>query len=100
MGLIFLFIPSFAESAFGLNLPEPAMTPLFGQVLLVIAYLNYVYGRGKVQQIRECDPVRTDRPHCGHGLFANHGHTDLRPIKRAPLLFDRRKELSSETALF
>ena len=42
MGLIFLFVPGFAESAFGLNLPDPAMTPLFGQVLLVIAYLSYV----------------------------------------------------------
>ena len=42
MGLIFLFLPGFARSAFGIDLPDPALTPLFGQVLLVIAYLSYM----------------------------------------------------------
>ena len=42
MGLIFLFFPGFAENAFGIDLPDPALTPLFGQVLLVIAYLSYM----------------------------------------------------------
>ena len=42
MGLLFLFIPGVAESVFKLQLPDPALTPLFGQVLLVIAYMSYM----------------------------------------------------------
>jgi hypothetical protein len=41
MGVLFLFLPRTAESAFGISLPDAALTMLYGQVVLTMAYLAY-----------------------------------------------------------
>ena len=41
MGVLFLFLPRTAESAFSISLPDAALTMLYGQVVLSFAYLAY-----------------------------------------------------------
>ena len=42
LGIMFLFAPSAAEGAFQISLPDPALTPLYGQVVLIIALMAYL----------------------------------------------------------
>ncbi len=42
VGGLFLFAPRVAEAAFQMSLPDPALTPLYGQVVLVIALTVYL----------------------------------------------------------
>jgi hypothetical protein len=42
LGLMFLIAPSVAEAAFQISLPDPALTPLYGQVVLTIALMSYL----------------------------------------------------------
>ena len=42
MGVLFLFVPSAAEAAFKITLPDPALTPLYGQVVLTIALVAFL----------------------------------------------------------
>jgi hypothetical protein len=42
LGLMFLIAPSAAEAAFQISLPDPALTPLYGQVVLTIALMSYL----------------------------------------------------------
>jgi hypothetical protein len=42
LGLLFLFMPAGAETAFQISLPDPALTPLYGQVVLTIALMAYL----------------------------------------------------------
>jgi hypothetical protein len=42
LGLLFLFMPAAAESAFQISLPDPALTPLYGQVVLTVALMAYL----------------------------------------------------------
>lgn len=42
LGLMFLFAPSAAERAFQISLPDPALTPLYGQVVLTVALTAYL----------------------------------------------------------
>ena len=41
MGLIFIFFPGVGESVFKISLPDKTLTPLFGQVLWVVALMAY-----------------------------------------------------------
>lgn len=42
VGGLFLFAPRMAESAFQMSLSDPALTPLYGQVLITIALMAYL----------------------------------------------------------
>ena len=42
VGGLFLFAPRVAEVAFQTSLPDAALTPLYGQVVLVIALMAYL----------------------------------------------------------
>jgi len=42
VGVLFLFLPGVAEAAFSISLLDPALTPLYGQVLLVVAFMAYL----------------------------------------------------------
>ena len=42
LGLIFLFAPAMAETVFKISLPDPALTPLYGQVVLTIALTGFL----------------------------------------------------------
>jgi hypothetical protein len=42
LGLMFLFAPTAAEAAFQISLPDQALTPLYGQVVLTIALMAYI----------------------------------------------------------
>ena len=42
LGLMFLFAPAAAEAAFQISLPDPALTPLYGQVVLTIAMTAFL----------------------------------------------------------
>ena len=42
VGGLFLFVPSVAEAAFQMSLTDPALTPLYGQVVLVLALMAYL----------------------------------------------------------
>lgn len=42
VGALFLFAPSVAEKAFSTSLPDRALTPLYGQLMLVIALMAYL----------------------------------------------------------
>lgn len=42
VGGLFLFAPRVAEAAFQMSLTDPALTPLYGQVVLVIALMAYL----------------------------------------------------------
>ncbi len=45
VGVLFLFLPRVAETAFSISLRDPALTPLYGQVLLVIALMAFLVAR-------------------------------------------------------
>lgn len=42
VGGLFLFAPRMAEAAFQMSLPDAALTPLYGQVVLVLALTAYL----------------------------------------------------------
>ena len=42
LGIMFLFLPSLAETVFQSELKDPILTPLFGQVLLSLAIACYL----------------------------------------------------------
>ena len=42
LGLLFLFSPATAESVMGISLPDPVLTPLYGQVVLVLALMAFM----------------------------------------------------------
>jgi hypothetical protein len=42
VGGLFLFAPRLAEAAFQTSLPDAALTPLYGQLVLVIALMAYL----------------------------------------------------------
>ena len=42
LGIMFLFLPSLAETVFQTELKDPILTPLFGQVLLTLAIFFYL----------------------------------------------------------
>ena len=42
IGGLFLFAPRVVETAFQISLTDPALTPLYGQVVLVIALMAYL----------------------------------------------------------
>jgi len=42
LGIMFLFLPSLAETVFQTELKDPILTPLFGQVLLTLAIFCYL----------------------------------------------------------
>ena len=42
LGLMFLFAPAAAEGAFQISLPDPALTPLYGKVVLTIALTAFL----------------------------------------------------------
>ena len=44
VGILFTFFPSMAETVFGISLPDAALTVLYGQVVLTLAYLAYRVG--------------------------------------------------------
>ena len=45
LGILFLFLPSTTESVFGISLPDAALTMLYGQVVLSLAYMAYLVAR-------------------------------------------------------
>ncbi len=45
LGVLFLFLPGTVESIMGITLPDPALTMLYGQVILTMAYLAYYVAR-------------------------------------------------------
>lgn len=45
LGVLFLFLPGIAEAAFSMSLPDPTLTPLYGQVVLVIALMAFLVAR-------------------------------------------------------
>jgi hypothetical protein len=49
LGILFTFFPSIAETVFGIALPDAALTMLYGQVVLTLAYLAYRVGRDVVE---------------------------------------------------
>lgn len=42
LGLLFLFLPRVAEAAFNTTLSDPALTPIYGQVVLTVALIAYL----------------------------------------------------------
>ncbi len=42
VGGLFLFAPRVAEAAFQTSLPDAALTPLYGQMMLVVALMAYL----------------------------------------------------------
>lgn len=42
VGVLFLFAPRTAEAAFNTRLPDAALTPLYGQLVLVIALTSFL----------------------------------------------------------
>jgi hypothetical protein len=45
LGVLFLFLPRTAESVFGISLPDTALTMLYGQIVLTMAYMAYRVGK-------------------------------------------------------
>ena len=45
LGILFLFAPRTAESILGISLPDAALTMLYGQVVLTLAYIAYRIAR-------------------------------------------------------
>lgn len=41
LGILFLFLPRTAETVFGISLPDAALTMLYGQIVLTMAFLSY-----------------------------------------------------------
>ncbi|HSG43285.1 MAG TPA: hypothetical protein VLA72_09030 [Anaerolineales bacterium] len=52
LGLMFLFAPSAAEGAFQISLPDPALTPLYGQVVLTIALTAFLVASNLEKHIK------------------------------------------------
>jgi len=52
LGLMFLFAPAAAEGAFQISLPDPALTPLYGQVVLTIALIAYLVASDMEKHIK------------------------------------------------
>ena len=52
LGLMFLFAPAAAEAAFQISLPDPALTPLYGQVVLTIALMAYLVASNMEKHIK------------------------------------------------
>ena len=52
LGLMFLFAPTAAEGAFQISLPDPALTPLYGQVVLTIALMAYLVASDTEKHIK------------------------------------------------
>ena len=52
LGLVFLFAPAAAEGAFQISLPDPALTPLYGQVVLTIALMAYLVASNVEKHIK------------------------------------------------
>lgn len=52
LGLMFLFTPSAAEAAFQISLPDPALTPLYGQVVLTIALTAFIVASNMEKHIK------------------------------------------------
>ena len=52
LGLIFLFAPIAAEGAFQISLPDPALTPLYGQVVLTIALTAFLVASDMEKHIK------------------------------------------------
>ena len=52
LGLMFLFAPSAAEGAFQISLPDPALTPLYGQVVLTIALIAFLVASNVEKHIK------------------------------------------------
>jgi hypothetical protein len=42
VGALFLFAPGIAEKAFSTSLPDRALTPLYGELMIVIALMAYL----------------------------------------------------------
>ena len=45
LGILFMFLPSVAESIFQTELSDPIITPLFGQVLITVAIACYIIAK-------------------------------------------------------
>ena len=45
LGVLFLFLPGTAESVMGIELPDAALTMLYGQVVLTLAFLAFQVAR-------------------------------------------------------
>ena len=52
LGLMFLFAPVAAEAAFQISLPDPALTPLYGQVVLTIALTAFLVASDMEKHIK------------------------------------------------
>ena len=52
LGLMFLFAPTAAEGAFQISLPDPALTPLYGQVVLTIALTAFLVASDMEKHIK------------------------------------------------
>ena len=52
LGLMFLFAPTVAEAAFQISLPDPALTPLYGQVVLTIALSAFLIASDMEKHIK------------------------------------------------
>ena len=52
LGAMFLFAPSAAEGAFQISLPDPALTPLYGQVVLTVALMAYLVASDMEKHIK------------------------------------------------
>ena len=52
LGILFLFLPGVAQAAFGTTLPDHALTPIYGQVLLVLAALAFLVASGLPETLR------------------------------------------------
>jgi hypothetical protein len=52
LGLMFLFAPSAVERVFQISLPDPALTPLYGQVVLTIALTAFLVASDTEKHIK------------------------------------------------
>jgi len=52
LGLLFLFLPGVVEAAFGMTLTDPALTPIYGQVVLTVAVLAYLVAADMEKHIK------------------------------------------------
>jgi len=52
LGIMFLLAPSAAEAAFQISLPDPALTPLYGQVVLTIALTAFLVASDMEKHIK------------------------------------------------
>ena len=52
LGLMFLFAPATVEAAFQISLPDPALTPLYGQVVLTITLMAFLVASDMEKHIK------------------------------------------------